>query len=198
MSGYEWFYQSDQTDQVSLLQSIKTGIDSLADKEPSCIVSSKLLVLDSAYKTLGSNENPSYSIDTISCLPDEYMTLTLLRANFYHDFPDIPANSQIRFTKTGQTPMTITLDRYGKVLINNLATAVYNKYHIPTADMLFDMTYDSSLGSYKLVFGTETTMEVLTEDLARYMNVAVNTPITSVNNVIYTNPVRPQKTINIA
>ena len=47
-------------------------------------------------------------------------------------------------------------------------------------------------------FGSETVMQVLTPDLARYMNVEANTKIVSVSNVIRTGVIHAQKTLNLA
>lgn len=198
MSGYEWFYQDGASDSLTALNNINTGINKLLEKQPSRIVKSKVLVLDSSSKDANStNANPTFTLPTpITCATDEYIQLTVLRWNGYHDWVDIPANSQIVFTKTGQAPITITLQTYGKPPINNLATAIYNRYI--STDSSFNIVYNQNLGSYIITFGVATTMTVLTPELAKYMNVAYNTPIASTNNQIITSPLRPQKTINVA
>lgn len=176
------------------------GGSSLGNASLAKPIRSQIITLDSPYKDPTSSlETPNYILpQTIECQPDEYMTLTLQRANFYNDFHSIPEGSQIRFTKLGGTPMVITLARYGMLLIGNLATAIYNAYHTPSGDMGFNITYDTSLGVYKLTFGTASTMEILTPDLAKYMSMELNLIYHTVDNVIYSGVVRPQKTINIA
>lgn len=183
---YSWYMKEDQTSNVSTNQ-------------PQ-LIKTQQLILDSSSKDASSNNmTPSFTFPTpITCESDEYMTLTVLRWNGYHDWYDIPQNSQITFQRTGQQPVTITLTTYGKPLINNLATAIYNRYIATATDYGFNIVYNANLGCYIITFGTETTMTVLTPELAKYMNVPFNTPILSTNNQIITSPVRAQKTINVA
>lgn len=194
MDYYSWFMRDD-AEHTTLLQSINTTINQQAR-----LIKTQQLILDSSSKDASSNNTtPSFTFPTpITCGIDEYMTLTVLRWNGYHDWNDIPQNSQITFQKTGQAAVTLTLATYGKPPINNVATAIKNAWILAGLGAGFDMVYNQNRGCYILSFPVATTMTVLTQDLAKYMNVPFNTPITSVSNQIATAPVRAQKTINLA
>lgn len=198
--AYSFYFQDDSNDQITLLKSIKTGIETLTDKAPSRIVKSKMLVLDSTTRDANtSNYNPTFTLPSpITCGADEYMTLTVLRWNGFHDWADIPENSQISFQKQGQSAFTLTLATYGKPPFNNIAVAVKNAWILAGQGAGFTMDYNQNLGAYVIGYTSALTMTVLTEDLARYMNVPFNTPIPSINNKITTGILRAQKTINLA
>jgi hypothetical protein len=200
MSFASEYFRGSTNTFVTSLQALQADVAALKARVATKPVRTQLLVLDSAWKTAASaNETPQYTLTTpITCGGDEYITLTLQRANFYHDFDDVPPNSQITFTKTGQAPFTITLDKSGKPLYGNLATLVYNKYHTAAGDASFNIVYDSTLGGFVMTFGATTTVSFPTDELARYFGYAPGTTVTSVANRIVTPPLRPQKTINVA
>jgi hypothetical protein len=215
MSGYDFFFQADNSDQISLLKSIKTTIlnqdatssniqtllQTQTDKQPSRVVRSKCIVLDSQYKDVGSsNQNPSFTLPApLTCGQDEYMTMAVMRWNAYNDFEDLPANSQITFQKGTNAPFTLTLSISGKPLTNNVSTAIKNAWILGGHGGGFDMTYGQNTGIYTISYTSQLTMRVLNADLARYMNVPFNQPIVSdASFKIYTGVLRQQKTINLA
>jgi hypothetical protein len=214
MSGYAFYFQDDGADQITLLKNIKTGIESVSEtssnieaginlltqKTPSRIISSRMLVLDSTVRDANTETfNPSFTLtQPITCAEDEYMTLSVLRFNAMHDWADIPENSQIQFQKAGGQPFTLTLGTYGKPPFNNIATAIKNAWILSGQGSGFTMDYNQNLGAYVIGYTSGLTMTVLTEDLARYMNVPYNIPIESVNNKITTGVLRAQKTVNLA
>jgi len=166
-------------------------------------VATQYISLDSTYKTpTSSNYAPIYNLPApISCAQDEYIDITVQRLNFYNDITDVPEGSQITFTKTGGSPFTVTLAKYGKPLVGSLTALLTNAYRIPSGDAAFTCAYDSTSGGIIMTFSTQTTMSFPSgtgDDLARYLGYAPGDSITSASNKIQTPPLRPQKYINIA